>query len=69
MTRTDEVLKVKPQTRVTYLGDSVYAELCNGELMLYTSNGMVKSNKIYMEREVWQALKIFMSDAHGKGEK
>lgn len=41
-----------------YLGDSVYAEIENGILVLTTRNGLPNdpSNKIYLEPEVFKAL-------------
>jgi hypothetical protein len=36
----------------TYLGDSVYAELEHGDVLLTTDNGMGPSNRIVLERQV-----------------
>ena len=41
----------------TYLGDSVYAERVDGMIKLTTDNGMGASNTIYLEPEVYQALR------------
>lgn len=43
----------------TYLGDSVYAELENGMIKLYTDNGFGPSNVIYLEPDVMDALKAY----------
>ena len=40
----------------SYLGDSVYAQIENGMILLTTENGFGASNKIYMEPEVLEAL-------------
>lgn len=44
-----------------YLGDSVYAELEERMIIkLYTDNGIgLEENIIYLEREVYEALKMF----------
>jgi hypothetical protein len=50
-------------TRVTYLGDGVYCEdwpAGNG-IKLYTSNGMHHSQPIYLEADVLQKLRTFLT--------
>lgn len=43
-----------------YLGDSVYAEIENGMIMLYTSNGEDwKADVIFLNQEVMDALKDY----------
>jgi hypothetical protein len=39
-----------------YLGDSVYAEIEDGMLLLTTDNGYGPNNKIFLEQEVIEAL-------------
>ena len=55
-------------SKTEYLGDSVYAELFQDELVLYTSNGRTKANYICVEPATWEALKRFMTDAFKKGD-
>lgn len=43
-----------------YIGDSVYAELKDGRLVLTTENGYGPNNTIILESEVWVALKKFV---------
>lgn len=43
-----------------YLGDSVYAELANGGVVLTTENGGGPSNTIFLEPEVLNALFIWV---------
>ena len=42
-----------------YLGDGVYAEEDAGMIKLYTSDGIDRSTPIYIEHQVWNALKLF----------
>ena len=42
-----------------YLGDGVYAEEDAGMIKLYTSDGMSQSAPIYIDTQVWHALKLF----------
>lgn len=44
----------------TYLGDSVYCEVRNGQIVLTTENGYGASNTIVMEREVLDAFLQFV---------
>ena len=49
--------------RKVYLGDSIYAQINEyGSLVLTTENGLPSdpSNKIFLEPEVYEALKIFI---------
>jgi hypothetical protein len=45
-----------------YLGDSVYVRVYDGMLQLTTENGLPTdpSNVIFMEREVWDALRTYV---------
>lgn len=43
-----------------YIGDSVYAEVSDGALVLTTDNGFGPTNTIILESEVWHALKLFV---------
>lgn len=45
----------------TYLGDSVYAQVLHGELILTTENGGPPSNRIVLEAEVCQSLVDFLA--------
>lgn len=46
--------------RKTYLGDAVYAEIDSaGYLVLTTENGIETTNTIYLEPEVYAALKMY----------
>jgi len=47
-----------------YLGDSVYVDVENGDLVLYTDNGIESENHIYMELET---LKNFLDYLYSKG--
>ena len=44
----------------TYLGDAVYAEVVDGELVLTTEDGLHVTNRIVLEAVVWQALRHYM---------
>lgn len=41
----------------TYLGDGAYAEFDGYSVKLSTENGVETTNEIYLEPEVWEALK------------
>lgn len=46
----------------TYLGDGVYAEPVNGMILLTTEDGgMVPTNAIYLESEVYDSLVAFVA--------
>ena len=47
--------------RKEYLGDSVYADSANGNLVLTTENGMGPSNQIVLEPEVIRALVWYLA--------
>ena len=40
----------------TYIGDSVYAEVVDGMILLTTENGYGPSNSIYLERQTYDEL-------------
>jgi len=44
-----------------YLGDSVYAEIIDGQIKLTTEDGEMQTNAIYLERVVYDALEQFAS--------
>lgn len=44
----------------SYLGDSVYVEIEHGMIKLTTENGVAATNTIYLELEVYEALKIYV---------
>jgi hypothetical protein len=45
-----------------YLGDSVYAEIRDGRIVLTTNNGYPDDprNRIILEPEIWNELKVFV---------
>jgi hypothetical protein len=43
-----------------YLGDAVYARVVDGEMTLYTSNGIEETNVIVLEPEVLARLEDFV---------
>lgn len=43
-----------------YIGDGVYVCLEGGMLCLTTENGIETTNTIYLEAQVWQALKLYV---------
>lgn len=43
-----------------YIGDSVYVEVEDGMIKLTTENGMGPSNTIYLEPNVYDALKRYV---------
>lgn len=47
----------------TYLGDGVYAEFEGNSLKLTTENGIETTNTIYLEVEIYHALKQFVAAA------
>lgn len=51
-TRVLELLQVNK----TYLGDAVYAENVNGDIVLTTENGIEVTNRIVLEYDVFTAL-------------
>ena len=48
--------------RKSYLGDSVWAEfdVVRDRVVLTTENGYRPSNRVVIEREVWEALLVYM---------
>ena len=51
-----------------YIGDGVYADVENGQLILTTENGISVTNLIFIEPEVWSALLEFVESLKTKGE-
>jgi hypothetical protein len=45
--------------RKEYLGDGAYVQFDGNGLILTTEDGISITNKIYLEAEVWEALKEF----------
>jgi hypothetical protein len=45
-----------------YIGDGVYAEYDGFGYWLTTENGVSVTNRIYLEPEVWEALKGFVEE-------
>jgi hypothetical protein len=52
--------RTKPTQRA-YLGDSVYADTSHDMVRIYTDNGAGPDQRIYLEREVFDALVFFAS--------
>lgn len=50
----------------SYVGDGVYVALDNGMIRLTTENGYEETNTIYLEPEVWRALKAWIEDLEKK---
>lgn len=49
-------------TQERYLGDSVYGYFDGTSIVIYTSNGVDRSEEIVLEREVMQALEHFSAE-------
>jgi hypothetical protein len=49
-----------------YLGDGVYIKIDRGMLCLTTEDGISATNTIYLEPEVWRALKFYVEDLERK---
>ena len=52
----------------TYLGDGVYAEIDNGDVCLYTSNGETRTNEIILEISTLDNFLVWLRDLKGKME-
>ena len=51
-----EDISVKPpQPEPVYLGDGLYADFDGFQIELYSSNGMMKTNQVYLEPSVLTA--------------
>lgn len=48
-------MKEREKAHQTYLADGVYVELAYGSVRLFTSNGVVETNKIFMDQETLSA--------------
>lgn len=48
-----------------YLGDGVYVEIEDGRIKLTAENGIVATDTIYLEVEVYQALIAFVERLRG----
>lgn len=49
-----------------YIGDGVYVALECGMLCLTTENGYETTNTIFLEAQVWRALKLWVEDLEKK---
>lgn len=47
-----------------YLGDGVYADYVRGSVCVYTSDGTVCQNRVFLEREVAEALINYIRRVH-----
>ena len=54
----------RSQTMKTYLGDGVYFEAVDGQIVLTTSNGISTTNTIYLEPKVVEALLRALADVY-----
>lgn len=53
----------------SYIGDGVYVCVDKGMLCLTTENGVDTTNTIYLEPEVWHALKLYVEGLEQNAEK
>jgi len=51
------------ERKVSYLGDSVYAEIENGMVKLTTNNGSGPSNTIYLEPRIIESFIDFVANS------
>ena len=49
----------------SYLGDGAYVDFDGFALHLTTENGIVTTNRVVLEPEVWTALQRYMSELRG----
>lgn len=47
-----------------YLGDGLYADYDGYQIELYASNGVEKTNAVYLEPGVLAAFQAFVADIH-----
>ena len=59
-------MKPQPGSKA-YLGDGVSVELTSGMLKLITENGIETTNTVYLEPEVWRALKAWVEAVEKQG--
>ena len=52
---TEDVTVAPPQPEPVYLGDGLYADFDGFQIELYASNGMYKTNQVYLEPSVLTA--------------
>ena len=52
---TEDVTVKPPQPEPVYLGDGLYADFDGFQIELYASNGMYKTNQVYLEPSVLTA--------------
>lgn len=52
---TEDVSVKPPQPEPVYLGDGLYADFDGFQIELYASNGMYKTNQVYLEPSVLTA--------------
>ena len=53
-------------SRIEYIGDGVYAYTDGYHLILKVSNGAEDKEPVFIEPQVWDRLKKYLSDMHGQ---
>ena len=59
---TEDVTVKPPQPEPVYLGDGLYAQFDGFQIELYASNGVMKTNKVYLEPSVLNAFLRYVED-------
>lgn len=54
--------------KATYLGDGVYVNIVNGDLEIFTSNGVTKDNSIFLDNNIVDNLVNFRNTAKAEAE-
>ncbi len=55
-------------TKGSYIGDGAYVSYDGYGLMLYTENGICRTNEVYLEPDVYKALTEFVERLKEMGE-
>lgn len=56
---------MQPRPQETYLGDGAYVEWNGYAFVVYTTNGISRTNEIYLEPDHMQQLSAFVRDITG----